>query len=134
MGCDSPVPLYPLTSFPFQSTHPHGVRHHHLPILYTDYPFQSTHPHRGATFEHNLSQRFQSTHPHDATLLVQVANRTDSFNPRTRIGATLRKPSYRNTRTGFNPRTRMGCDSLTTALKVSFFSFQSTHPHGVRLI
>ena len=32
----------------------------------------------------------------------------------------------------FNPRTRMGCDFGYTSDKRKFFTFQSTHPHGVR--
>ncbi len=62
------------------------------------------------------------------------------FNPRTRTGCDPR------TRTGcddnlwvsgarhpdFNPRTRTGCDQRRYRQLSSAFSFQSTHPHGVR--
>ena len=33
----------------------------------------------------------------------------------------------------FNPRTRTGCDVLMFQRRSTIFSFQSTHPHGVRL-
>lgn len=34
----------------------------------------------------------------------------------------------------FNQRTRMGCDRRIGDLKPRIFKFQSTHPHGVRLL
>ena len=34
----------------------------------------------------------------------------------------------------FNPRTRTGCDMVTRTISKYFEIFQSTHPHGVRLI
>ena len=34
----------------------------------------------------------------------------------------------------FNPRTHTGCDSLKLSFTLSLPKFQSTHPHGVRLI
>ena len=33
----------------------------------------------------------------------------------------------------FNPRTHTGCDLLGKVLTTRLYSFQSTHPHGVRL-
>ena len=33
----------------------------------------------------------------------------------------------------FNPRTHTGCDLLAKVLTTRLYSFQSTHPHGVRL-
>ena len=34
----------------------------------------------------------------------------------------------------FNPRTHTGCDSLKLSFTLSLPKFQSTHPHGVRLV
>ena len=34
----------------------------------------------------------------------------------------------------FNPRTHTGCDLLGKVLTTRLYSFQSTHPHGVRLV
>ena len=34
----------------------------------------------------------------------------------------------------FNPRTHTGCDLLGKVLTTRLYSFQSTHPHGVRLL
>ena len=57
------------------------------------------------------------------------------FNPRTRTGCDHRTTPENNQGNRFNPRTRTGCDvSAATAKKALNDSFQSTHPHGVRLL
>ena len=120
---------------PFQSTHPHGVRHGWNVETVKHILFQSTHPHG---VRHNLTvcktahPLFQSTHPH---------------------GVRQRTPGGFYTLFCFNPRTRMGCDCrgrlerpkghvsihapARGATKLGRRStvcwrFQSTHPHGVR--
>ncbi len=125
----------------FQSTHPHGVRH----FIYYKNPrawkFQSTHPHgvrlQSAEYQKALLE-FQSTHPHGVRLARPVTLYTlqwgdVSIHAPTR-GATF---WYRRGRRGygcFNPRTHTGCDGLAGIGSIVASQFQSTHPHGVRLI
>ena len=77
--------------------------------------------------------RFQSTHPRGvrrwrAALPVSAV----CFNPRTRVGCDGDgRNSYVHDGC-FNPRTRVGCDKHTFTGFASPFSFQSTHPRGVR--
>ena len=75
----------------FQSTHPHGVRHHRYRLVHHQNEFQSA-PARGATKESvrlDNDAKFQSTHPHGVRL----------FYPRLQLDGVC-----------FNPRTRTGCD------------------------
>ena len=44
-GCDDTFPFMVNSDKPFQSTHPHGVRHSQSGHFYTTIRFQSTHPH-----------------------------------------------------------------------------------------
>ena len=114
-GCDSVLPRKWITRIPFQSTHPHGVRRLHRLVAAAFIPFQSTHPHGVRHY-----------------------------------GRQNKSPANR-----FNPRTHTGCDlvlfiCITSVQRVSIHaptrgatlwqtkqkprkSFQSTHPHGVRL-
>jgi len=54
------------------------------------------------------------------------------FNPRTRMGCDGHPKPLRCYLQGFNPRTRMGCDMRIRFTYLTFITFQSTHPHGVR--
>ena len=49
-------------------------------------------------------------------------------------GATQSGPVCKRSHTDFNPRTRMGCDHTEPAKDQGLGKFQSTHPHGVRLL
>ena len=74
----------------FQSTHPHGVRHSHIRLIYLLLLFQSTHPHGvrlGEQFGSSISELFQSTHPHGVRqgFIIKILGQL-SFNPRTRTG------------------------------------------------
>ena len=101
--------------YPFQSTHPHGVRRaHRLGYAYIGL-FQSTHPHgvRRWLASYNLSlAMFQSTHPHGVrqrgmplVLRCCLFQSTHPHGVRRRTGRIQHLPCW----------------------------FQSTHPHGVRL-
>ena len=143
----------------FQSTHPHGVRHAsestpkpkvdvsiHAPAWGATrievFPLRkavvSIHaPAWGATKSMiclSIRMMFQSTHPHGVrqTLLVQGRHLL-CFNPRTRMGCDTGRSSSIAVGLGFNPRTRMGCDLWGNFKGTIPVTFQSTHPHGVRL-
>ena len=80
---------------------------------------------------------FQSTHPHGVRLIKMCtvpSLRMVSIHAPTR-GATLESlPWPRSPQNRFNPRTHTGCDVLYYLKSVCFQTFQSTHPHGVRLL
>ena len=100
----------------FQSTHPHGVRHEY----------------KG---HHVVEDEFQSTHPHGvrrgAHASPQPAARVSIHAP-TR-GATSWPPCSTCVTSCFNPRTHTGCDIACKGRRALSVTFQSTHPHGVRL-
>ena len=56
------------------------------------------------------------------------------FNPRTHMGCDTQNGDDGVPTACFNPRTHMGCDILTAADGDYLLKFQSTHPHGVRLV
>ena len=122
----------------FQSTHPHGVRLN-LVVAFED------------------GKAFQSTHPHGVrpiTRLQKDISRYVSIHAPA-WGATNRRKTRAWSFTCFNPRTRMGCDRASVNAMVGDYVsihapawgatlilfaptcptlFQSTHPHGVRLV
>ena len=122
----------------FQSTLPHGERHvRPLPV-----------------WRHN---RFQSTLPHgERPKKVGAIYRTMRFNPRSHTGsdqaARLSKAVYKvsihaptrgatpcrtikcETRPCFNPRSHTGSDTNRLCFCACAFEFQSTLPHGERLM
>ena len=56
------------------------------------------------------------------------------FNPRTHTGCDSSGVSKKRGWLGFNPRTHTGCDGLVKIGYSTNGKFQSTHPHGVRLM
>jgi len=56
------------------------------------------------------------------------------FNPRTRTGCDPITSLPFTSSGGFNPRTRTGCDWQKLTHTPTHRKFQSTHPHGVRLM
>ena len=56
-----------------------------------------------------------------------------SFNPRTHTGCDQRVWQEAHSKCCFNPRTHTGCDAERSRNMTGIRSFQSTHPHGVRL-
>ena len=123
----------------FQSTHPHGVR-----LQCEDYGQGwrnvSIHaPTRGATMLTDVEFYNSPVSIHaptrGATPIPINRNRTEiSFNPRTHTGCDGIQHAMRPFGYGFNPRTHTGCDQPTLALLRDSVKFQSTHPHGVRLL
>ena len=55
------------------------------------------------------------------------------FNPRTHTGCDGNTRFFIKFIGSFNPRTHTGCDELINNLFSHPYTFQSTHPHGVRL-
>ena len=78
---------------------------------------------------------FQSTHPHGVRQSSKCAvNQGFSFNPRTHTGCDYPFCEYTGIFFSFNPRTHTGCDIEELVSKKVHSLFQSTHPHGVRLM
>jgi len=66
--------------------------------------------------------------------MMELHNLFRSFNPRARMG---RDPFYEEHKAilySFNPRARMGRDFSFSFYFYSHFKFQSTRPHGARLV
>ncbi len=80
--------------------------------------------------------QFQSTHPHGVRLGA-IHHRCTAANVSIHApawGATPAVFGYWREVVCFNPRTRMGCDPSSAARTSTGWAFQSTHPHGVRLL
>ena len=61
--------------------------------------------------------------------------RLSCFNPRTHTGCDCIVQVISKVISSFNPRTHTGCDILSVVILAGRISvFQSTHPHGVRLL
>ena len=144
----------------FQSTHPSGVRRHHVGRRRRAGPISIHAPQWGATVVNNggaLAMAFQSTHPSGVrlsiltycylTILFQSTHPSGVrlrlqkhffscpkyFNPRTPVGCDLTPISPKNSPLyHFNPRTPVGCDSTIRGRLMATWLFQSTHPSGVR--
>ena len=65
---------------------------------------------------------------------ASLASTTASFNPRTHMGCDLHCRLQPACPASFNPRTHMGCDQASRPAFKARLMFQSTHPHGVRLV
>ena len=55
-----------------------------------------------------------------------------NFNPRIRVGCDNSLKTKTQLLLYFNPRIRVGCDITRAAQVIDFFTFQSTHPRGMR--
>ncbi len=147
-----------LSPYPFQSTHPHGVRQSkdaqrardrcfnprtrtgcdegellRMCILLRFNPRTRTGCDPAGIWLILKNSMFQSTHPHGvrpSTLMIMLA--TGGFNPRTRTGCDTTYQCFSCTGSSFNPRTRTGCDVKPVITNAVNSVFQSTHPHGVR--
>ena len=116
-GATSAIPLTPSVSIRFQSTHPRGVR-----LI------------RPSFARHSVA--FQSTHPRGVRRVLELhidEPREISIHAPTR-GATTASEHGRHRCSHFNPRTHEGCDAEKKWLRETSYTFQSTHPRGVRLI
>ena len=122
----------------FQSTHPHGVRLH-ATYSRADVLFVSIHaPTRGATtFEDKLGALAKvSIHAPTRGATLHTCNITyfcQGFNPRTHTGCDYFVLNLSGFGQCFNPRTHTGCDK-SVCPRFTSSMFQSTHPHGVRLL
>ena len=158
-GCD----LFNLTKLVivgrFQSTHPHGVR---LIRPHMGHASRCFNPrtHTGCDILIGRSAYHQAsfnprTHTGCDTKSVEISKDDISFNPRTHTGCDIHGRVLGRSQDRFNPRTHTGCDILM-ALRVRpvhcfnprthtgcdlqsypssvYWMFQSTHPHGVRLL
>ena len=92
-GCDTQNSIIISTLPMFQSTHPHGVRHHLLTISTILLTFQSTHPH-GVRPDH---------------LTIELIILLVSIHAPSR-GATMGSYFFAERSIRFNPRTLTGCD------------------------
>ena len=114
-GCDSMEDGFPLLTTKFQFTHPGGVRLFRSVLDFSLNNVSIHAPGRGAT-----ASRFR------------VASIRSSFNSRTREGCDKiisdALPSFLR----FNSRTREGCDVIDEEIRVIRYTFQFTHPGGVR--
>ena len=122
----------------FQSTHPHGVRLAVMPIPLLSMLFQSTHPH-GVRLKPSPTKWFFSgsfnprTHTGCDSLTTPTSSGFKSFNPRTHTGCDHGKPlSEFCAHVSIHAPTR-GATKGQTLVKIKP-EFQSTHPHGVRLM
>ena len=90
--------------------------------------------HRVATSIH--ATMFQSTHPRGVRRIKSavcfwtyvVSIHAPAW------GATVKQKLNQEQKKGFNPRTRVGCDPQAYQDPVGIWTFQSTHPRGVRPI
>ena len=116
-GCDESSPQQHARHRLFQSTHPHGVRHTELVTWQAVLEVSIHAPTRGAT-----------------SFATTSSTPCDSFNPRTHTGCDRVVKRHRGSSNSFNPRTHTGCDWDMIYIYSSKWLFQSTHPHGVRLL
>ena len=78
---------------------------------------------------------FQSTHHTGCDVLGRSLHCNHAgFNPRTHTGCDSRHLADHCGCCRFNPRAHTGCDRPPGCITPSKKMFQSTHPHGVRLI
>ena len=77
---------------------------------------------------------FQSTHPSGVRLPAapSASHAWHDFNPRTPVGCDRSSAPNYGQIIYFNPRTPVGCDLSSSYVSVVSWSFQSTHPSGVR--
>ena len=123
----------------FQSTPPHGRRRELINECLRDWTVSIHASAREATPASPINpapRAFQSTPPHGRRLPggMAITSRVACFNPRLRTGGDDRGGFHTNRLAGFNPRLRTGGDSITLPGFTSADLFQSTPPHGRRLL
>ena len=142
----------------FQSTLPHGERHHLTQDRHANPEFQSTLPHgerrQGPScvpFKLCFNPRSRTgsdvlpLRPGCNTPCFNPRSRTGSdtccpsrmwpmtcFNPRSRTGSDVYSEFDRIPLGGFNPRSRTGSDQVPAPRFIRLYEFQSTLPHGER--
>ena len=139
MGCDISYRLFIINTFLFQSTHPHGVRHQICNCDRQFLGFQSTHPHGVRLAERQTSISYIRISIHAPAWGATLCKCPHLYKRLISIhapawGATKNARLFRRPTSDFNPRTRMGCDRQVPSPATNIRIFQSTHPHGVRLL
>ena len=137
VGCDGKGAGPTVRNNQFQSTHPRGVRQVGAPSDVAVTGFQSTHP-RGVRLAAGIAQgRLRAVSIHapawgatSGGTLRRGSNGVSIHAPA--WGATCPQDAHSPQQEGFNPRTRVGCDSRATGNFRRSWTFQSTHPRGVR--
>ena len=123
----------------FQSTHPRGVRHFELSILFRIKIVSIHAPAWGATPDAVVPTALLGVSIHapawGATWKVEnTVTRMILFQSTHPRGVRPRDKVFRaHSSMSFNPRTRVGCDFGIVSTVFFKFWFQSTHPRGVRL-
>ncbi len=138
-GCDAEISGRIEALSEFQSTHPHGVRHYELKVTDGDAVFQSTHPHgvRLGEVWFCWLGRHGGFNPRthtgcDSRSYTQHVFIMVSIHAPTR-GATLHGPVLRRgIRVSIHAPTRGATEFMHFCSDM--LMFQSTHPHGVRLV
>ena len=116
-GCDKKFLSQSISTWKFQSTHPHGVRQAQRLFAQVLKQFQSTHPHGvrlSTTINGSKAFQFQSTHPHGVRLFEfykSYQKQLVSIHAPTR-GATYIRMVRAIRLACFNPRTHTGCDIM----------------------
>ena len=125
----------------FQSTHPRGVRRaagrqtRHEGIRFNPRTRVGC-DYQPASFRVQ-AEAFQSTHPRGVRLAIDAENliRFDRVSIHAPAWGATDRPELRlSWFRCFNPRTRVGCDPYEGKDGRFYWSFQSTHPRGVRRV
>ncbi len=121
----------------FQSTRPHGARHHTLRIDVTDKLVSIHAPARGATVKFGLRCEiimFQSTRPHGArhALVLYEFHGVRCFNPRARTGRDVSAIAMWFDKNMFQSTRPHGARPVPLTAANIIAMFQSTRPHGAR--
>ena len=127
-----------LTAELFQSTLPHGERHLRRLACVLHFYFNPR-SHMGSDLTNASAPVIQvhfnprSHMGSDMESKGRVGLRYD-FNPRSHMGSDNSSPYGLKNQSYFNPRSHMGSDAMTWALFGKARKFQSTLPHGERLL
>ena len=138
VGCDCPAFVTMRRTLIFQSTHPSGVRRHHVGRRRRAGPISIHAPQWGATEAAEaflfMPEIFQSTHPSGVRLDSNIAQKFASLSFQSTHPSGVRQP--------FLPRVKMHVEISIHApqwgatnrrrAKRTVPKFQSTHPSGVR--
>ena len=136
-GCDNGFGLGARALAPFQSTHPRGVRPppNQRRLFLTEVSIHA--PTRGATTSTFGLPLLLMVSIHAPTRGATLCRRNCGFIQYVSIhaptrGATTHSCPSSDNAICFNPRTHAGCDNRLPKWSGRIFSFQSTHPRGVR--
>ena len=115
VGCDARRLRGRRSVFPFQSTHPRGVRRapssSSPPVLFYFNPRTHVGCDITATVRHNMARDFNPrTHVGCDPLPAPVVRAVIDFNPRTHVGCDSLVRYIAGIVADFNPRTHVGCD------------------------